>query len=117
MKSCSFFQLSSCNVIRRSFVSSCLSLMPESNAHELKRLVKLLQIIDQEMRPRPTDRLLLTDDSFFEVEAPLAPPEDFRPRQLAFERAVNGVPDRALLQINFAVTARGFKCEPATALT
>jgi hypothetical protein len=54
-----------------------------SNTDEFERLIELLQIVDQEMRPRPVDRLFLADDSLFEIESALSPAKDFSYGMLA----------------------------------
>src|SRR4051794_39780039 len=107
MRSCSFFQLSIWRVRRRSFVSSSLSRIGgRRHADELERLVQLLQVIDQEVRPRPVDRLHLADDSFFKIKTSLPPAENFRNGRFALEDVEDGVPHRSLLQVNLAVAAR-----------
>ena len=79
--------------------------MIKLDADEFQRLVEFLQIIDQQMRPRPIDCLLLADNPFFKIKPALPPAENFRHRRFAFERIEDGVPNRALLQVNFAVPA------------
>src|SRR3954453_18643351 len=69
------------------------------------------------MRPWPVDRLDLADDALFKVKPPLAPAEDFRDCSFAFKTIEDGVADGALLEINFAVAAAGFKGETAATLT
>ena len=56
------------------------------------------------MRPRPVDGLDVTDNAFFKIEPALSPTENFSHRRLAFERIEDGVPDRAMLQVDFAVS-------------
>ena len=72
--------------------------------YQFQRLVEFLQIIDQQMRPRPIDCLNLADNSFFKIEPALPPAENLGHRRLAFERIENRVPHRAMLEVNFAVS-------------
>ena len=45
--------------------------------HELGRFIELLQVVDQEVRPRPIYCLHLADNAFFKIEPALPPPENF----------------------------------------
>src|SRR4051794_3263763 len=116
MKSCSFFQPSNCSVNTRSFVSSSLSLIFSLDAGQLERFVELLQIIDQQVGPRPIHRLDLADDPFLEIETTLSPPKYFRDGSLPLELVKNGVTHRALLQVNFAIPASRFEGKASTPL-
>src|SRR5450432_4565063 len=68
------------------------------------------------MRPRPIDRLHLADNTFFKIEPPLPPPEDFGDCGFAFQGAVSRVPDHSVVQVNFAVAASRLKSETAVPL-
>src|SRR5262245_30913154 len=117
MRSWSFFQFSNCNVTKRSFVSRPLSRIGKNlNTDQLECFVELLQIIDEQVRPWAVHCLLLADDSFFKVEPPLPPPENLRHGCLPFDGAENRVPNRALLEINLAVSAPRLECEAPTPL-
>src|SRR3954463_8498973 len=115
MKSCKRFQFSNWSVNNRSLLSSCLSRI-KLTADEFQRLVQLLQIVDEQVRPRSIHRLLLADDSFLKIEPALPPPENLRNCRLAVQRAVHRVANGPLLQIDFADSAGRFKSEPAAAL-
>jgi hypothetical protein len=91
--------------------------MAKLYADEFQRFVELLQIVDQQMSPRPIDRLDLADDPFLEIETALPPPENLRYGCFTLERIKYGVSYRPLLQINFAVPATGLKCKASAALT
>src|SRR4051794_30448416 len=103
MKSCSRFQFSNWSVSKRSLVSNCLSRMSISNPDEFQRLVELLEVVDQQVSPRPIYRMLLTDNSFLKIEAALAPSKDFGNSRLTHQRTIDSVANCALLQIDFAV--------------
>src|SRR5205085_6035173 len=112
MRSWSFFQFSNCNVTKRSFVSRFLSRIGTVlNTDQLERFVELLQVIDEQVCPRPVDRLLLADDSFFKIKTALSPAENLCHRGLAFDRTEHGMSHRTLLEIDLAVAATGFKSE------
>src|ERR1700730_5566599 len=106
MKSCSRFQFSIWSVSRRSLVSNRLSRISDSNPDEFQRLVELLEVVDQQMSPRPIHRLLLADNSFLKIEAALTPPENFGDGRLTSQGTVGCVANRALLQIDFTVPTR-----------
>src|SRR5205085_3373934 len=112
MRSWSFFQFSNCNVTKRSFVSRLLSRIGTIlNTDQLECFVEFLQVIDKQVCPRPVDRLLLANDSFFKIETALSPAENLRHCCLAFDRTEHGMSHRALLEIDLAVTAAGLKGE------
>ena len=67
------------------------------NAGQLESFVEFLQIIDQEMRPRPIHGLLLTNDSLFKVKASLSPAENLRDGGFPIERTKYRVADGSLL--------------------
>src|SRR5207302_5368100 len=101
----------------RSFDSSSLLLIAGGlHADELQCLVELLQIIDEEMRPGPINRLFLADDPLFKVKPALSPPENFGHRRFAFERTKQRVTHRPLLQINLAVAASRFERQATASL-
>jgi len=68
-----------------------------------------LEVVDQQVRPKPVDRLNLTDNSLFEIEAALSPAEDFGNRRFAFQSPEDRMPDRAVLEENLAIPATGFE--------
>ena len=86
------------------------------NAGKLHRLVELLQIVDQEMRPGAIDGLLPADNAFLKIKPTLPPAKDFRDCLLAFQRTINGMTNSSLLQINLTVATAGFKGETPAAL-
>src|SRR5689334_17078504 len=103
MKSWSFFQFSTSSVSNLICVSSVLSLIASLGARQLHGLIELLQIVEQQMRPRPIHSLNLADDPFFKIEPALSPAKDFGHCSFAFQRAVNRVSHHAVVQIDFAV--------------
>src|SRR5262249_21679955 len=76
------------------------------NTDQLQCFVELLQIINEQVRPWAIHCLLLADDSFFKVEPALPPPENLRHGCLPFDGAENRMPNRALLEINLAVSMK-----------
>src|ERR1700730_195171 len=117
MRSWSFFQFSTCRATRRNFVSSCLSRMGMIlDADELERLIELLQVINEEMRPRPIHGLLLTNDAFLEIEAPLPPAENLCYGRLSYERTKDRMSHCSLLQIDFAIATPGLERETPASL-
>src|SRR5205823_12121228 len=86
------------------------------DAGQFEGLVELLQIVDQQVRPGTIDRLQLADDSFLKIKPPLAPSKNFSHRRFAFERPINRVANRPMLQINLAVPAAGLEREASAAL-
>src|SRR5215212_10847511 len=56
------------------------------------------------------------DDSFFKIEAALPPAKDLRNGGFAFERAVDGVTEGAVLQIDLTVPATRLEGEAAAPL-
>jgi hypothetical protein len=68
------------------------------------------------MGPRPIHGLDLADNAFFKVKPALTPAENLRHGRFAFERTINGVPDRAMSEVNLAVAAALFESDTAAAL-
>src|SRR6267143_1990376 len=117
MRSWSFFQFSSCNVTKRSFVSRFSSRIGTIlNTHELERFIELLQVINEQVSPRAIDCLLLANDPFLKIEAPLTPPENLGHRRLAYNRTEYGMPHRALLEIDLAVPTTRLKSKASAPL-
>src|SRR5690242_5403487 len=103
---------------RRNLVSSCLLRIGTKflDAYQFERLVQLLQIVDEQMRPRPVHSLFLANNSFFKIEAPLTPPENLGHRGFSFQGTKNRVADRTLLQIDFADSPARFESETSASL-
>src|SRR5438045_9756246 len=68
------------------------------------------------MRTMTIDGLYRSKYTSLKIKPPLAPPENFRDRRFAFERAVDRVPHRAVGKVNLAVAAPGFESETPAAL-
>src|SRR5690349_22435934 len=68
------------------------------------------------MGQRPIHRLLLTDNTFFEIKAALSPTKNFCQCSFAFESFVSGVPNFSLVQVNLTVPTAGLKGETPAAL-
>src|SRR5690348_15567057 len=68
------------------------------------------------MGQRTIHRLLLTDNTFFEIKTTLSPTKNFRQRSFAFESSISGMPNFSLVQINLTVSTSGFKRETPAAL-
>src|SRR5690349_13644372 len=96
-----------CVSSRRSRIARLLDI------HELQRLVEFLQVVDQQVRPWPVHRLHLTDNSLFKVESALSPPKDFRHHWFSLKRPKDGMANRSLLQIYFAISTARFEGESA----
>jgi hypothetical protein len=82
----------------------------------LNRLIEFLQIVEQQVGPRPINGLNLADNTLFKIKPALPPAKNFGYCSLAFQRAVNRVPDHPVVQVDFTVSAAGLEGEPSTSL-
>src|SRR5207244_12296255 len=87
------------------------------NCGYFEGFIELLQIIEQQMGQWPIDRLLLADDPLFKIKAALPPSKNFRQRSFAFQRSVDGMPNRPLVHLDLAVTASRLQASGSAAVT
>src|SRR5437868_14757754 len=83
---------------------------------DVERFVQFLQIIDQQVGPRPVDRMSVANQTFLKIETTLAPSKDFGNGRLALQAPIDGVSNGAVTKVNLTLAATGFESEPSGAL-
>src|SRR5205085_1767746 len=83
---------------------------------DVEGFVEFLQIINQQVGPRSVDRMSVADQTFFEIEATLAPSKNFGDGRLAFQATINGVSNRAVMKVNLTFAATRFEGKAPGAL-
>src|SRR6266513_2244777 len=86
------------------------------HADELECLVEFLQIVDQKMGPGSIYCLHLADDAFLKIKTTLPPTENLCHRRFSLQRTEHRMTHRAMLQVNFTVTAARLERKATAAL-